>query len=73
MAGMWHLFLKEGEQEVEREQEEEEEFNEWQKAGPPINIYLMHSYSQASCSLSPAAAFLLASSSPLPWLCVLTQ
>lgn len=43
------------------------------KRGPPINIYLMHSYSRASHSLSPAAAFLLASGSPFPWLCVLTQ
>lgn len=43
----------------------EEEFNWWLKAGPPINIYLIHSYSWASCSLSPAAAFLLAHSSLL--------
>lgn len=43
-----------------------EELNLWQKAGPPINIYLMHTYSRASWSLSPAAAFLLAGSSLLP-------
>lgn len=54
---------KEGERQQEREGAKGEEFSWWQKAGPPINIYLMHSYSRASgpCSCISAGRQLPAS------------
>jgi len=56
----------------EGREERRRSFTSGRKRGPPINIYLMHSYSRASGSLSPAAAFVLAGSSLFPWPCTLT-
>lgn len=64
---MWHLFLQKRGREGGRKRGREERrrsSTSGRKRGPPINIHLMHSYSRASGSLRPAAAFVLAGSSP---------
>lgn len=59
---MWHLFFKTGTEggRKRRREERRRSSTSGRKRGPPINIHLMHSYSRASGSLSPAAAFVLA-------------